>query len=81
MPRVKYAMDYSSRNSFSMSYMLRKGIFPGVTEGIMTLAISQERASRIGLSGVDRNVTSYRVRAYASIFYVGIVLVGRRLNL
>jgi len=29
MPRVKYAMDYRPKNSFSMSYASRKVIFPG----------------------------------------------------
>ena len=30
MPRVKYAMNYRPKNSFSMSYASRKVIFPGV---------------------------------------------------
>jgi len=47
----------------------------------MTLAISQERALRIGLSSMNRNETLYSIRAYTSICYVGIVSVGRRLNL
>jgi hypothetical protein len=29
VPRVKYAMDYRPKNSFSMSYASRKVIFPG----------------------------------------------------
>jgi len=30
VPRVKYAMDYGPKNSFSMSYASRNVIFPGV---------------------------------------------------
>jgi hypothetical protein len=30
VPRVKYAMNYRPKNSFSMSYASRKVIFPGV---------------------------------------------------
>ena len=30
MSRVKYAMNYRPKNSFSMSYASRKVIFPGV---------------------------------------------------
>jgi hypothetical protein len=44
----------------------------------MMLHLSLERAPGIGLDGLDRNVTSYRIRTYASVFYVGIVSVGRR---
>jgi len=29
VPRVKYAMNYRPKNSFSMSYASRKDIFPG----------------------------------------------------
>jgi len=29
VPRVKYAMNYHPKNSFSMSYTSRKVIFPG----------------------------------------------------
>jgi len=29
VPRVKYAMDYRPKNSFSMSYASRKVVFPG----------------------------------------------------
>jgi len=33
VPRVKYAMDYRPKNSFSMSYASRKVIFPGGATG------------------------------------------------
>jgi len=33
VPRVKYAMDYRPKNSFSMSYASRKVIFPGAVGG------------------------------------------------
>ena len=47
----------------------------------MAQAKGLERASSVSSGGLDRNVTSYRIRAYASLIYVGIVSVGRRLNL
>jgi len=34
VPRVKYAMNYRPKNSFSMSYPSRKVIFPGVIGNI-----------------------------------------------
>ena len=49
--------------------------------GINDLGIGLEQALLVDPSGLDRNVPSYRTRAYASIIYVGIVSVGRRLNL
>ena len=47
----------------------------------MTQAFGLERAPLVGSSGLDRNVNSYRIRAYASVIYFGIVSVGRRFNL
>jgi hypothetical protein len=47
----------------------------------MTLPISLERVPSIELNGLDRNVALYLIQAYASILYVGIVLVGCRLHL
>jgi len=47
----------------------------------MTYAFGLERAPLVGSSGLERNVTSYRIRAYASVIYVGIVSIGRRLIL
>ena len=38
MPCVKYAMDYRPKNSFSMSYALRKVIFPGVCYSVSAAA-------------------------------------------
>jgi len=36
-----------------------------------------ERALLVDSSGLDRNAISSRIRAYASLIYVGIVSVGR----
>jgi hypothetical protein len=47
----------------------------------MTCAMGIMRTPLVGSSGPDRNVTSYRIPAYASIIYVGLVSVGCRLNL
>jgi len=49
--------------------------------GISDIGIGLERAPLVGWSSLDRDVISYRIRAYASIIYVGIVSVGRQLNL
>jgi hypothetical protein len=47
----------------------------------MTLALGLERALCIELYGLDRIVTLYRIRAYTFMFDVGILLVGRQVNL
>jgi len=46
----------------------------------MMKGLRLERALLVDSSGLDGNVILYRIRAYASLIYVGIVLVGRRLN-
>jgi hypothetical protein len=43
----------------------------------MMYAMHIQQTPLVGSSGLDRNVTSYRIRAYASIIYFGIVSVGR----
>ena len=49
--------------------------------GINDVGIGLERAPLVGLSGLDRNVTSYRIWAYVSIIYIGIESVGPQMNL
>jgi hypothetical protein len=45
VPRVKYAMNYRPKNSFSMSYASRKVIFPGAgaNYGDMIWVLSPQR--------------------------------------
>jgi hypothetical protein len=47
----------------------------------MTLALGLEQALCNELNGLDCIVTSYRIQAYVSMFNVGILLVGRKVNL
>lgn len=47
----------------------------------MMKALRLERALFIKVSSLDRDINSYQIRAYASAIHIGIVFVGRRLNL
>jgi hypothetical protein len=55
VPRVKYAMDYRPKNSFSMSHASRKVIFPGEASSVKTR-----------FTGIDQKVTLQVVVGLAS---------------
>ena len=58
MPRVKYAMNYGPKNSFSMSYASRKVIFPGVDRNVVNCQLNALKCDSAKLSITYRSCAS-----------------------
>jgi hypothetical protein len=56
VPRVKYAIDYWPKNSFSMSYASLKVIFPGVELWSIKREMGDEDANNVEVaSGCEKS--------------------------
>jgi len=61
VPRVKYAMNYRPKNSFSMSYTSRKVIFPGVSTLTINSACKSCSKYRMSIQEASNPVLSYKI--------------------
>ena len=69
MPRIKYAMDYRRRNSFSMSYASHKVIFPGASM-INDYAESPDQVLLLMYMGPRSRVHEYSFRLHTLFYYL-----------